>query len=127
MGDDLVNDVQAAKRLGAWAVWLDPPAAGAAADGALPASSPDDAATRSFWYSTMSEEERGERRVAAEAARGAADVTIRSIGELPGALSPTSRRRGRACPIPFVKIPGGGPSVFRDDGGVHWTGRNDFG
>ena len=48
----------------------------------------------------MGEEERAARREQARAARGAADVTIGSIAELPAALSAKSRRRGRACPVP---------------------------
>ena len=96
VGDDLLNDVQAAKRLGAWSIWLDP--SGGGEDGA-PAASPD------FWFSTMSESERAERTKRAEAARGTADVIIRNIGELPTALSPASRRRGRACPFPMSGAP----------------------
>ena len=95
VGDDIINDCQAAKRCGAWAVWLD-----AASEDGAPASSPDDAVKSAYWYSTMDAEERAAREREAEAARGAADVTIRDIRELPGALSPKSRRRGRQCPLP---------------------------
>ena len=102
IGDDLINDVKAAKELGAWAVWLhaQDDDGGAEAGGAAPATSPDDAAAASYWYSTMSGEERAARRAEAEGALGAADATIADIRELPAALSPQSRRRGRACPIP---------------------------
>ena len=101
IGDDIVNDVQAAKDVGAWAVWLDAQGLGGGADGGdAPASAPDDAAAASHWYSTMSDEERAARRARAREAMGAADVTIRQIGELPAALLPESRRRGRGCPIP---------------------------
>lgn len=103
VGDDIVNDVQAAKDVGAWAVWLDAQGLVGGASGEVPASAPDDAAAASHWYSTMSDEERVARRAKAREAIGAADVTIRHIGELPAALSPESRRRGRACPI---RIPG---------------------
>eukprot|EP00966_Prymnesium_polylepis_P029788 691655-Prymnesium_polylepis.1 len=99
VGDDLINDVQAAKRLGAWSVWLD----AASDEGDTPASSPDDAVRGSHWYSTMDAEERAARQREAEAALGAADVTIRTIRELPEALSPTARRRGRRCPLPGMK------------------------
>ena len=106
MGDDLVNDVQAAKRLGAWAVWLGDAAPADAESGgggaAVPASSPDDAVApgTTSWYSTTGAEERAARVLATDAARGSADATIGQIGELPAALSAASRRRGRACPLP---------------------------
>lgn len=107
VGDDLVNDVQAAKRLGAWAVWLGDAAPADAESGggggvAGPASSPDDAVApgTTNWYSTMGAEEREARVRATEAARGSADATIGQISELPDALSAASRRRGRACPLP---------------------------
>lgn len=95
VGDDLINDVQAAKRLGAWSVWLD-----AASDEGAPAASPDDAIQGNYWYSTMGADEREARRREAQTALGAADVTIRDIRELPEALSATARRRGRRCPFP---------------------------
>mmetsp|Transcript_44791 Transcript_44791/g.74316 ORF Transcript_44791/g.74316 Transcript_44791/m.74316 type:complete len:296 (-) Transcript_44791:216-1103(-) len=97
VGDDLLNDVQAAKRLGAWSVWLDASASGR--DGE-PAASPDDAVAGSFWFSTMGDEERAARREAAGRALRTADAIIKSISELPLALSPMSRRRGRECPFP---------------------------
>lgn len=99
VGDDIVNDVQAAKRLGAWSVWLD--ATGDDSEEGLPASSPDDVAAGSLWFSTMTSEERTARIEEARGAVSSADMKIRTISELPQALSPISRRRGRECPFPL--------------------------
>ena len=109
VGDDLINDVQAAKRLGAWTVWLGDADAVSGGGAPGPASSPDDAATSAAetdatWYSTMGAEERAARVRAADTARGTADATIGQIGELPAALSASSRRRGRACPLPGMGL-----------------------
>lgn len=96
VGDDLINDVQASRALGAWAIWLAPPPkqSGAAPDAAAAAaSSPDDAVGDSFWFSTMSDEERQARRVQAEGALGAASATIHAISELPTALEFASMSR----------------------------------
>jgi len=86
VGDDLINDVQAARNLGAWSVWLDQPPSDAGSHEAQPGASPDDAIDSSFWYSTMSEEERAARRAQAKQARTAASATIYSISELPAVL-----------------------------------------
>lgn len=103
VGDDLINDVQAAKGLGAWTVWLGDD--DAHAEVGPVSSSPDDAVAPAPWYSTMSAEECAMRVRAADAARGTADATIREISELPAALGATSRRRGRACPLPGMGSP----------------------
>ncbi|KAL1496046.1 hypothetical protein AB1Y20_014675 [Prymnesium parvum] len=84
VGDDVLNDVLAAKRLGAWAVWLD---GGGGGEGEREAAA-------AAWVSTMGEAEREERARQARKAVGVADVVIRDISELPDALpSPADRQR----------------------------------
>eukprot|EP00967_Tisochrysis_lutea_P127543 scaffold217042_cov32-Tisochrysis_lutea.AAC.1 len=92
VGDDLINDVQASKDLGAWSIWLAPAVekAGRAATVGAVASSPDDI-IENFWYSTMSEGEREARQLKASEALNAACSTIYAIHELPAALAVSQR------------------------------------